>query len=584
MITLAALFVLCVGLIASVVLATNVSEQNKLDKYNETVRQLDSITSQINVKLNGYKQLLISGAALMQLNPETSRDEWRNFVSNLQLGSQFPSILGMGYVEYFPANQTSQYEEKIRASGLENFSVTPSTIDKPRQYVTAITYLEPQNEVNLKTIGFDMFSEEARHAAMQSAIDNASMAVSAPVELVQFENNPNGPRGILIYFPIYSTATVPATVSERRQKIIGFTYLVNLPRTFVSVISNSSAAAKEDIHLTDISGQPPVSLNTFVSHKEDEKHITQIIRASNRVWRVSISQLSSTSLQRWLPMGIFVAGTTLSLLTSVLIFRALAHKLSSIARQFDQKIQETKEDMLALASHQLRTPASGVKQYIGMLTQGFVGELSEQQRQIADKAYAANERQLEIINQMLYVAKADAGQLMLEPERIDLLEMAKSSISLQRTTAGNKNITLKLDSTIPTQAYGDPRYISMIIDNLINNAIKYTQPGNEVSMYVFVAEKRACLSVSDEGVGIRKQDISKVFEKFARLENPLSKSEGGNGLGLYLAHGLAKAHGGDLEVRSEVNVGSTFTLSLPRSKSTKNKIRVRLDQIETERS
>ncbi|MBP9852806.1 CHASE domain-containing protein [Candidatus Saccharibacteria bacterium] len=584
-ITLASLFILCAGLIASVIIATNLSDQNKLDRRSDTVRQLDAITSQVNAKIDGYNQLLISGAALLRLNPDTSKGQWKAFVADLKPDEQFPSILGMGYVEYFPSTQLEAHEARIQTTGVESYHIWPTLSEAPRNNVSGIVYLEPESDANKKAIGYDMYSDETRQKAMQAAIDTGHSAISAPVQLVQFANKPKPSKGILVYYPIYSTLVVPDTVEERREKAIGFTYLVVLPQTFVDILSNVGSVSQEDIRLSDISEQPPARLNsrsvTDASSNLDAIQVSQIVRAANRVWRVAIPEASPNSFQRWLPLSIFGVGTFLSIIISSLIFRSLVRRLKRLTDEYDQKIQETKNDMLALASHQLRTPASGVKQYLGMLTQGFIGDLSEQQLKVAEKAYAANERQLEIINQMLYVAKADAGQLLVEPEKIDLLEMARTALNLQKSTATNKNISLELGSKKSTPAYGDSRYVAMIIDNLISNAIKYTQADKKVTVRVFLAEKMSCLSVSDEGVGIHESDLPKVFEKFSRLENPLSKSEGGNGLGLYLAHGLAEAHGGSLEVTSELGIGSTFILSLPRTGVGNQKIRVNLDQATT---
>ncbi len=581
-VTLGALFALCFGLIASMFFATNIADQNKLERREATTQQLGAISSQLSDKISGYEQMLLSGAALMQLNPETSREQWRTFTNSLRLQERYPSTIGFGYVEYFPQANILSHEEKVRGSGLSGYSVHPTLDEQPRENVSAITYLEPVNEINTKALGYDMFSETTRQAAMQKAIDTAAVTVAAPVDLVQFQDVLSAPKGILLYYPIYSSSSVPKDVQSRREQVRGFTYVVLLPRDILKEVAGESQIDFQHTYLSDISGQTPVSLlgELSTAKSETNQSNTQTMRIADRVWRAGLAQTPAPAFQKNMPIFAFIAGSIISAMSATLMFRMLNQRLKSINATYDQRLQETKDDMLALASHQLRTPASGVKQYVGMLTQGFVGQLNEQQQKIAEKAFAANERQLEIINQMLYVAKADAGQLLLEPTKIDLLELARNSVGIQRTVADNKHIRLVLDSKRKVHAYGDPRYIAMIIDNLISNAIKYTTAKKAITVRTYIAEGQACLSVSDEGVGIPKKDLGKVFEKFARIENPLTHSEGGNGLGLYLAYGLAHAHGGQLEVSSELHVGSTFTLSLPQKKPNKSKIRVRLDQME----
>lgn len=582
-VTLVALVALCFGLITSVFLSTRLRDQNKIEHRETTTQRLSAISSQISDKVSAYEQMLLSGSALMQLKPDTTREEWQQFANGMRLTERFPSTLGFGYVEFFDKSNLSAHEDKIRASGLEDYRVHPSLVEQNRQMVSAITYLEPVNELNKKALGFDMFSEETRRAAMQKAIDTASVTISQPVSLVQLEDTDQPTRGALLYYPIYSSAKIPSDIATRRQSVRGFAYIVFLPNDILGKIAIENVMPGQELLLSDISGQVTMTLaSNITGDPKQPDTITQNIRIADRVWRASLSSAPSTRIQRWLPLSVLLGGMFISFLSAFALFRLLNKRLQILNKVYDQKIQDTKEDMLALASHQLRTPASGVKQYIGMLTQGFVGELNEHQLSIAEKAYAANERQLEIINQMLYVAKADAGQIMLEPTKINLLELAKTSLSIQKNTAERKKVHLTLDSTRAVNAYGDPRYVAMIIDNLISNAIKYTQSGKSVVLRVYRAENMACLSVSDEGVGIPKKDISRVFEKFARIENPLTHSEGGNGLGLYLAYGLARAQGGTLEVASEVNVGSTFILCLPQKMPRKDKIRVRLDQLEKE--
>lgn len=105
----------------------------------------------------------------------------------------------------------------------------------------------------------------------------------------------------------------------------------------------------------------------------------------------------------------------------------------------------------------------------------------------------------------------------------------------------------------------------MVVENLISNAIKYSYPKHSVRISLHEDEGRVSLDVKDEGVGIAKEDVHRLFNKFDRIPNPLSYSEGGSGLGLFLARQLALAHGGDIEVESEEDKGSTFTLTLPKN-------------------
>ena len=125
---------------------------------------------------------------------------------------------------------------------------------------------------------------------------------------------------------------------------------------------------------------------------------------------------------------LFILGVIMGLAISSGIYILLSYRVRRIKRMYESEVQRTKDELLALASHQLRTPASAVKQYLGILTAGIVGDLSADQRSIALKAEEANERQMNIINDLLYVSKADAGQLVIEPRRINLTELVQKGV------------------------------------------------------------------------------------------------------------------------------------------------------------
>lgn len=247
-----------------------------------------------------------------------------------------------------------------------------------------------------------------------------------------------------------------------------------------------------------------------------------------------------------------------------------------VQRDHEAALQRTKDELLALASHQLRTPASGVKQYLGMLHQGYFGDLTEEQSVIANKAYIANDRQLEIIDQLLHVAKADAGQLLLRIENIDVVELVQGIIDSYTDKANEKGIKVRLKSASKKiNCEVDDRYVHMIIENIMSNAIKYSYPASKINVRIESDGTDIVVEVEDYGVGIAEEDMGKLFQKFTRIENPLSRIEGGSGLGLFLADKIARAHHGEITISSSLGEGFTATLGLPRkSKLQKNVIQL----------
>lgn len=231
----------------------------------------------------------------------------------------------------------------------------------------------------------------------------------------------------------------------------------------------------------------------------------------------------------------------------------------------EQEIDKAKTEFLSLASHQLRTPATAVKQYVGMLREGYLGKLDKQQRSAVEHAYQSNERQLRIIEDLLRVAKVESGKMSLNRAPTDLRQLVSEVIADQTESVSGRDQIIEF--TPPKQklsATVDAHLIRTVIENLIDNASKYSPTGKHIFIELKRIDSGIMIAVSDEGVGIQRSDIPKLFQKFKRLPNPLSLEANGTGLGLYWAKKVLDYHGGEITVSSELGDGSTFIITLPK--------------------
>ena len=237
------------------------------------------------------------------------------------------------------------------------------------------------------------------------------------------------------------------------------------------------------------------------------------------------------------------------------------------AQRFQHLIElnQAKDEFISVASHQLRTPATGVKQYIGMLLDGMFGELSETQQTILRKANESNERQLKIVSDLLKVARVDAGKVILKESETDInalladIVLEESQIIRER---GQKVVFTP--ATVHATAWTDKDTIRMVFENLIDNASKYSEKDTTIHVGVRVRKRSVTVKIIDKGVGIDEEDLGKLFEKFSRIHNPLSTQAGGSGLGLYWAKKVVDLHNGTIEVESVAGEGTTFFVHLPR--------------------
>lgn len=227
-------------------------------------------------------------------------------------------------------------------------------------------------------------------------------------------------------------------------------------------------------------------------------------------------------------------------------------------------LNRTKDEFIALTSHQLRTPATGTKQYLGMLLDGYAEPLGPRQRSYLQSAYDCNERQLRVVDDILRVAQVDLDKVILRKQATNLGQFLRQLLDEQSNKFERRDHVVNFQQAATTiTADIDRDRLRMALDNIVDNADKYTEPGKRIELRLKDEGSVAVIEIEDEGVGIARRDFSKLFQKFSRIDNPLSIEVGGSGLGLYWAKRIIDMHGGSIEVRSRLDKGTVFVVRLP---------------------
>jgi len=233
----------------------------------------------------------------------------------------------------------------------------------------------------------------------------------------------------------------------------------------------------------------------------------------------------------------------------------------------EKMVERIKTEFVSLAAHQLRTPLSAIKWTLDMLLNGDLGEITVEQKDFIGKTYQSNERMINLINDLLDVTRIEEGKYLYRPTLTDLGTIVQFVMNSCKEEVQRKKLNLEFKKPIPKlpKIILDVEKIRLVVQNLLENAIKYTPSGGKitVSLKHLKDKKEAELQVQDTGVGIPKDQQERVFTKFFRAANVMRLDTGGSGLGLFISKNIVEAHGGRIRFESEEGKGTTFYLSLP---------------------
>ncbi|CAN5865121.1 ATP-binding protein [soil metagenome] len=228
-----------------------------------------------------------------------------------------------------------------------------------------------------------------------------------------------------------------------------------------------------------------------------------------------------------------------------------------------EKLERVRQEFLSNVSHELRTPLTAILAFVETLEAGALDDRENSERflEIIRKNAA---RMQNLIDDILELSAIEAGNVGVKPEEIELSPLINDVIMSLAAKASSRAITLHNDVPPNTVVFVDPRRLEQMLNNLVDNAIKFNRDGGRVTIGCD-AGTRTRILVKDTGEGIPAQHLERLFERFYRVDRARSREMGGTGLGLAIVKHLARAHGGEVRVSSELGQGSTFEIDLPRA-------------------
>lgn len=346
---------LVAGLAALTLLATILLMHGLKQRHNQLLshhftNDTDRITAKIGWRMSAYTQILRGGAGLFAASDEVSREQWKRYVEKLNLDQTYRGIQGVGFTRHIRPDELEAHEKAVQAQGYPAYQVNPSG---ERDIYTSILYLEPFSGRNLRAFGFDMYSEAVRREAMAAARDTGGVVFTGKVQLVQ-ETDSDVQAGILAYHPVYANGAFPATLEQRRETLIGWTYSPYRMNDLIEAMLRSDLAA---MRLQIFDGvHPAADTLLYDSHPQGSETAalsrTTRLSLSGREWTLRFTSLpgfaASTKYEE--PWMLYIGLALIGMLTFGLSYALLntRRRAESIARDLTGSLLESQQHFQAI--------------------------------------------------------------------------------------------------------------------------------------------------------------------------------------------------------------------------------------------
>jgi signal transduction histidine kinase/tetratricopeptide (TPR) repeat protein len=359
---------------------------------------------------------------------------------------------------------------------------------------------------------------------------------------------------ILLYY-----YKLPAVFRQSRSMALGF----QLNRDFV--LKNHFPEVLGSVHLGKDMLVGIVGENDSILYLKHNHPFKTYLAAADFLnhfpsWKVALFDPEGKSIEqlagkeKGLYLAVFIGIIVVMLIGIILMVYAVIH---------ESEISRLKSDFVSNVSHELKTPLALIRMFGETLDSGIV-EDEDKKREFYNIIRKESERLSHLINNVLDFSRMDAGVKEYNLQEADLVEVCRNSLEAYKFQLSDSGFKIESElAADPVKLKMDTDAVSQVLLNLFNNAVKYSDENKSILVKVWRNSEAAMISVKDNGLGIPKEDLKRIFDKFYRVSSPRTRETRGSGLGLTLAKHIVEAHGGSIEVQSEVGKGSLFTIRFP---------------------
>ncbi|MCR5876614.1 CHASE domain-containing protein [Phenylobacterium sp. J426] len=601
---------LLVGVLATLLVAGQLWQAGRAKDDARFEAEVDLAIARLADRIETHIALLRGGVGLFAGSDEVTARDFADYAAQLGLGSRYAGVLGIGYSEVATGEaERRALERQMRGEGLTDFKVWPAG---PRPIYHSIVFLSPLNDRNRAALGYDMFTEPTRRAAMAKARDSGQAAASGRVLLVQ-EIEARKQPGFLIYLPVYAEGVVPASPSERARRLRGFVYSPLRTHDLLGAVFPSTADRLVDVAIYDgVVRQADLLYATALEPGRATRQTVRSLDVGGRTWAVVVQArpgFASSSAAPWaagagLLLTLVLAGASFAQGRSAASLEQAREDLQALAGSLETRVEDRTRELAganAVLQQEMRRRESAEAQVrqmqkieaIGQLTGGIAHDFNNMLAVIVGSLDMARRRLTgdEDARIVQCLANASEGasraamltarllafsrQQPLSPMPIDANKLVSGMSELLRRSLGEQ---VRVETVLAGglwRTYADAGELENAILNLAVNARDAMPDGGRLTIETLnthldeayaaahsevSAGQYVTICLTDTGTGMTPEVAERAFDPFYTTKG-VGK---GTGLGLSQVYGFVKQSGGHVKIYSEPGEGTTIKVYLPR--------------------
>jgi len=520
-----------------------------IQKNNEFNLITKDLTSSIKNRLVNYEQVLFATQGLFLSSDHATLQEWQTFVKNQQISDRFRGVQVVGYSQKIGSSEDLASHIQEMRSVWPNYSVHP---DDPREQYFAVIYVEPVNDRNLLAVGYDMFTEPVRRAAMEKARDTNTVAISGKVVLVQDIGKDVQP-GFLMYLPVYKNHMSHTSIEEKQSALQGFVYAAfRTYDLFNAMLPDLIQVQNNNVRIKVYDAEKSQE-NLFYDSKLDMPDYSgsklERLDFGHRTWIIEFSHPNTfTDFETAVMVAVPAIGVSMSAFVFIAI-RSNQRNINKITKLNEDLLKSEKLSAVGqLASrlaHDIRNPISVIKNTV---------EIAKNNKTLDEKTISQLDRIDRAASKINYQISDT-----LDFVRTTSLQIKENSIKQILSLIVDRiekpsTVTINLPESDHIVKC-DAEKLEVAIANLVTNSIQAMDGEGTINITVSDQDKFHIIEIEDSGPGIPEELLQKIFEPL------FTTKPKGTGLGLATVKNIIEQHGGTIYVK---NKPTTFTISLPK--------------------